>query len=302
MIKKCIDGIKKFIFKNYKLLLAILLIIVILIVFIIIVNNHKLKPIINKIELGNYDININNPNTFFRTKIKLNGCIIDSYINIEKVGKYKYSLVCSDKTYGPFKIKVVDTTPPTVILKNMLITPTKELKVEDFFIYINDLSEYHAAILNPQDFDSNSEGAYDVHIMVNDKYGNKRELVTVLTVSEDGPTETIICDNLNKVGSVPSDYYIYLNNDGKICDVLKVTHFKYSNPEYYKEDLLNYRKKKLISGIDGNIVIKNMDITFYKYILDINYKDEFNINYIPQNKDDILRVFNNSCHEAKKSK
>ena len=296
MTRKIFDYMKNFIVKNYKVLLTIVGIILITIILIVIINNgKKITPILEKIELGDYDIDLSDKSNFFVTKLNINECSIESNIDVGKVGTYKYKLICPNEKYGPYRVKVVDTTAPSIILKEMIITPGTKIKPEDFFIYIGDLSNYHIDVRST--YDTDSVGAYDVNMVVFDDYGNKKQLVTVLYVEDTAPITTLVCDNLNKVGSVPSKYYVNLNSDLEIVNILRVTEFKYDNPEYYKEDIEHYKSTKLISGIDGDIVIdkKNMMVTFYKYILDIDYKNEFNIKYIPKNKEDILKVFNNSC-------
>ena len=295
-LKKILNIMKNFIIKYYKILLPITILIVITIV-ITLLNNNKLKPIIKIIELGDIEFDITDVNNFFPSNDNLNDCHIESKINVNKVGKYKYSIVCSNKTYGPYKIEVKDTTPPSTIIKKLTIFPGTKIEEKDLFLSVSDISSYK---LKFEDIiDTNYEGIYDVNITVTDKYGNSKTVTPVLTISEDSPVKTLKCSGLVKIGMLPSTYEISLDSSNHIFNVLRITNIEYDNKEYYYEDKNNYFKTNLISGYNGEAVFDNekLTTTIFKYILDIDYKDEFNIKYQLNTKADVLKLFGNKCVE-----
>lgn len=299
MIKKIMNKALDFIGKNYKILMLIIAIITIILVILLAILNTKTKPIITIIELGNRIIDIDDPHTFFdESSIRLEGCKIKSNIDVNKVGKYSYELICPKKTYGKYKIKVIDSVSPTAIKKKMTILPGNGIKKEDLFLDIYDLSNYHLEYASHVE-EKYDIGAYDINIKVTDDYGNSKIETIVLNVSENAPVKTIKCDNLNIVGRYPSTYYISLTKDDKIFDIRRETEFTYDNDEYYINDLKGYKKEGLIFGVDGEAIIKNNYIKLYNYILDIDYQDEFNIKYQPTNKDDMYKIFNNNCEDVK---
>ena len=293
-IKKILNIALDFIGKNYKILMLVISILTLILVLVMLLIS-KVKPIINVIELGNNLIDIDKPTTFFKEK-NISDCKIKSNINVNKVGKYSYELVCPKKTYGKYKIKVVDTVSPMTIKRKLAILPGSGIKEEDLFLDIYDLSNYHLEFVSYVE-DKYDIGSYDINVKVSDDYGNSKIDTIVLNVLENAPVKKLKCDNLNIIGRYPSTYYIYLDKNDNIYNILRETEFSYDNNENYLNDLKGYKKDGLISGVDGDAIIKEDYIKLYRYILDNDYMDEFNIKYQPKNKTDIYKLFNNNCVE-----
>lgn len=118
--------------------------------------------------------------------VTLNGDILDT------VGEYKYRVKYKNITKTG-KIKVVDTTPPIVEIKECTIGVDEVLLLDDFIASAEDYSkplnvEYKTGADEQK---IKSVGTHDLEIVISDRVGNKITKMVKLTVKENYNSSTI---------------------------------------------------------------------------------------------------------------
>lgn len=105
-----------------------------------------------------------------------------SEVDINKPGEYMIQIDVDGRILDSY-INVVDTTPPTAIARNVEVWVGDELPPIHFVDDIRDLSPVDLYYASEPVFEA--EGEQDVHVIVEDYYGNKIEIISRVTVKED---------------------------------------------------------------------------------------------------------------------
>lgn len=130
--------------------------------------------------------NIESPDDYH---INLNSVPVSNGI-ITKVGEYEYS-VTYKKVTKTGKIKVIDTTAPTVRIDNLNISINDTYQADDFLTICDDYSKpCLVSFENEKDADlAGKEGKYNINIIISDSYKNKVTKSVTLTISNNDSTD-----------------------------------------------------------------------------------------------------------------
>lgn len=111
---------------------------------------------------------------------------------------YTFNITCGTKTYSG-TAKIVDTTAPTVTLKEVTVQINSELKPEDFVLTCTDASEcsYEFSDNDKVQGFLSAAGNYHVDIIVKDANNNETEVTGTLIVVEDEVPELYLSCTAN---------------------------------------------------------------------------------------------------------
>lgn len=105
---------------------------------------------------------------------------------LKSVNTYKVVIVDNDKEYTS-ELKVVDTTPPTISLKNVYITEGDKYSVKNFLSSYSDNSgsnSYSISFKNPDYANYKNTGTYTVVVTVCDQQKNCVDKNSTLTINQ----------------------------------------------------------------------------------------------------------------------
>lgn len=131
-----------------------------------------------------------------------------------KVGEYEVAIVVNEKEY-PVTLKVVDTTKPTLTLKELTIEKNKSYTIEDFIeSCIDNSNEECKLTYSGIDEDGNAidyskytkEGTYQIKIAATDSSDNQVVKETKLIIGTNNNNQTVTC----KYGNNTYDTNTYL--------------------------------------------------------------------------------------------
>ncbi|MCD7892830.1 MAG: polysaccharide deacetylase family protein [Erysipelotrichaceae bacterium] len=114
--------------------------------------------------------------------------IDSSNVNIEELGTYPIIYTIKDKEYT-LNIDVVDTTAPTLSLKDVNIDYGDEVTVDDFIDIVADETEVKKYF--KEDYDFTIEGDQEIIVVAEDTSGNITEATANLNVFKDTEAPTI---------------------------------------------------------------------------------------------------------------
>lgn len=189
-----------------------------------------------------------------------------SQVKVKEVGTYQYSVTYNNqKKYGT--IKIVDTTPPVLILNsNLSITTGDRLELSNLVSSCTDASTCHLAFAN--NYDTTSTNPIEVTITATDDYQNKSSQTTSVTII---PTNYLSCSITTTVDKqvIETTNYIILNNTNGIVSNKKTLTTTYQ----YKESYNNFKSQNLTSNYvfdDNNLttIIVDNHATYPSNILD----------------------------------
>ena len=117
--------------------------------------------------------------------INLDEVPVDENGNVSSLGEYEYDVTYKNiKKTG--KITIVDTTPPVVDVEPLTVGLNENYEAKDFLVTCDDKSSPCTANYASSDDGelSNTEGTYDVKLVISDYVGNETEATTKLTVQD----------------------------------------------------------------------------------------------------------------------
>lgn len=102
------------------------------------------------------------------------------------IGEYSYEVIVNEETLRG-KIFVVDTTPPEVTLRELIIGLGEEYDLDDFLVTCEDYSVIcHVNYANDKDEDLiNEEGTHKIKLNISDIHGNTITKTAILIVDKD---------------------------------------------------------------------------------------------------------------------
>lgn len=102
------------------------------------------------------------------------------------IGEYSYEVIVNEDTLRG-KIFVVDTTPPEVTLRELIIGLGEEYDLDDFLVTCEDYSVIcHVNYANDKDEDLiNEEGTHKIKLNISDIHGNTITKTAILIVDKD---------------------------------------------------------------------------------------------------------------------
>ncbi len=186
----------------------------------------------------------NNPSTYITRQnineidYKLDLTTVTEY----KIGTYNYSITAFGVTKTA-KIEVVDTTTPSVDIKEAFIEVGQRFSENAFIDYCYDLSNCSYDFDNDEILDKNQlAGEYETLITISDDYNNFVKKNTTLHVVD--KYEELICTNTDKISSLS-----YEKKD--IIKVQYVNNFYYNYTyniylRYYNQDIYQENKDKYL--------------------------------------------------------
>ena len=118
----------------------------------------------------------------------------------DSVGEYDVKLKYLLFDYNK-KLKIVDTTPPKLELKDIYMPLNYSLNIDDFIVKLEDISE--TSISFKEKIDISDYGDYKINIIAVDKYNNKTEKECTLSI-----------------GWVKKEFSVEVGNEIKISDLL----------------------------------------------------------------------------------
>ena len=174
---------------------------------------------------------------------------------ITKVGTHKITLTIDNKKFT-VNIKIKDTTPPTLEVKDLTMFIDEEIpKAEDFVVALEDLSGAKLEDISVE----KTVGEHEVDIIAKDKYGNKTKKTAKLTIKED--KEPPVFSGL-------SDLSVYVGNKPDLNKGVEAVDERFGNVEFTVDDSnVKYNTagsyKIYYSASDklGNSVTKERNIT-----------------------------------------
>ncbi len=162
-------------------------------------------PILNEViyEFGstlekNNDVYVSNSGELSDLSLNLEAIPVDEFDKLDVIGEFEYKVIYILKEYVG-KVIVRDTTPPTVVTKNVYVARGSEpLKPELFIRSITDLSkQYVSEITNLKELNLNKMGEYNVTISVKDINGNETTVTPKLFVLSSEYSNTYKMQDLN---------------------------------------------------------------------------------------------------------
>ena len=168
------------------------------------------------------------------------------------VGEYKYS-VKTNNCYKEGKIKVIDTTSPTVKIENLTVGVNEEYVLDDFIASCEDYSMPCTVTLK-EDKDYTEKGEYELVLVISDKENNKVEKNAKLIIKENYSRKNEIAKDLKVASTDPEIDDFKEENAFVIFDKAYADEDKYA--EEYLLDLLESTdlNKYIPAGHSGTIV------------------------------------------------
>lgn len=236
--------------------------------------NIYFKPKKFEVELGdvlssdlNDYIDCINCNNF---RLDVSNVLVDENNRTISPGEYSYKITGNNKIKKG-KIIVKDTTSPKVITKDLNVGINEEFDVSDFVLSCEDLSlPCKVSYSNPDSYDlNNSEGTYNLEIIVSDSLGNSTVEKVVLNVGKDYSYEE----------EKASDFDVshISNSESEWDETFTVKFDKALNEDKSEFD----EKVKTLSAVeyDFNKDIKNKEMILaynkYNYVIGISLKITF---------------------------
>lgn len=324
------------------ILVALIILAIIVAAVCMLANSQKLKLYNSTLELGqeNYEEQIARSDNVY-VKEGYTYSIKDNKIDINNVGTYDltFEIKGEGKTIEETKqIQVVDTTPPTVELKQDTFYIGDNIKLEEI-VKIKDLSQEGEISYNEANaklegqFDTSKEGESKVTISVTDKAGNTG--TQELKIKVKSPTMSVydyVTEKIKKYDSSYKNYSIDTSNnkftikyksslsEGWVNFTDKVAYETYSYSGSYlsfsSADIMYFDKNYKVNKVEqyanydyGNSVMnwylgKTPKRTIKSNDSDISLyqiKDEINsINEVLENKNNKINLVEKNVNQLKK--
>ena len=190
-------------------------------------------------------------------------------VDVNKVGKYKYTVKCNKLDFKA-TIEVKDTQAPIMKLKTLNLKPSQKYEAKDFVISSQDLSEYDI-LLKDQENSKATSGLYLISIIAKDIYDNETEKQGILVVSEvlsekyltaSKELKTDYDATLSFIDKIGINYVNFYNN------AIRMYEYTFNKKEDYTKALEEYQKNNTIENNSGQIISndKEMNIKLVKMV------------------------------------
>lgn len=163
-----------------------------------------------------------------------------------------------------YNIEVVDTTAPTALPNNGEVWKGESISAIDLVKDINDVSDVKASFENEPDF--NKAGTQEVTIILEDDYGNKSKVKSMLTVKED--TEPPVFSGIQDKNVYVGDKVSYKkgvsvrdNKDGELSFQVDSSNVNLSKPGTYKVYYTATDSSGNEAKVSANVTVLPLEIT-----------------------------------------
>lgn len=230
--------------------------------------------------------------------MKATNCILDvKNVNINKIGKYKFSIKCGINEYKG-NISIIDDKAPDIVTKPAFKNIGQELDVNDFILSCADESECMYELTNFDDLKSKiaEEGIYKANIKTFDKAGNTDSISEMLVVSSKSINKIYICSyNDIELKEYDAIYNVIdsVSFEGDIgTDLVTKFVYKINSREAYDKLKNGVDEKGLlkIGNVSGEAIFFDKTKTINLYTFDT----VINSGYFSDNRMDTIQKFYNS--------
>lgn len=195
--------------------------------------------------------------------VKINILSDLSKLDISKPTVHTIQIEVDGRTLD-YNIEVVDTTAPTALPNNGEVWKGESISAIDLVKDINDVSDVKASFEKEPDF--NTAGTQEVTIILEDDYGNKSKVKSVLTVKED--TEPPVFSGIQDKNVYVGDKVSYKkgvsvsdNKDGELSFQVDSSNVNLSKPGTYKVYYTATDSSGNEAKVSANVTVLPLEIT-----------------------------------------
>ncbi len=251
----------------------------------------RLKKI--EIELGDapsLDVNDYLKNSGnYEFELDLSKLSLDENGKANSIGEYSYEVISDDESYRG-KIYVVDTTPPDVELKELIIGLNEEYELDDFLDKCFDHSVIcYVDYANDKDeFLNKTEGTHQLELKISDKHGNSTTKTATLIVDKNASLSDFKASNEEISNITPNDE----NWDGTYT--FKFEKGVLEDSDESEAEILRLSNAEISSLFEEKILKQELIIIFnkYNYILGFSLRLEFKDKNIYLSESEYEKLFN----------
>ncbi len=221
----------------------------------------------------------------------INNCTLDtSKVDLTKMGSYEYKITCGP-TVKTGTIVLQDNVAPEVTVREVMVVPGAALKLEDFIVSCEDFTSCSYELADStQDLDTltETEGTYEVEILVSDEYENQKKVVATLVVSLNAPVKFMYCTptslpNNTLNADLDVSYSYGISTDGELVRTQKISTYTFKEETEYKTIKTGYTPSTGINGMIGEAEFDddNFVIKLTQVLTTDELATEFNVNPFP---------------------
>jgi len=131
---------------------------------------------------------------------------VDEEGNTNSVGEYSFRVISNYQTLRG-RVYIVDTTPPTAEVHNLIIGLEEIFEAEDFLISCFDLSGACFVEFANESYENLNEtlGTHNLSIIISDRFDNSITKEVTLTVNEDSSLSNLRANDLEASHIYPND-------------------------------------------------------------------------------------------------
>lgn len=227
----------------------------------------------------------------------IKNCTLDtSKVDLTKMGSYEYKITCGS-TEKTGTIVLQDNVAPEVTLREVNVIPGATVSLEDFIVTCDDFTACSYELADSsQTLESltETEGTYQIEILVSDEYENQKKVTATLVVSLNAPVKFMYCtptslpnNTLNADLSVSYNYGI--SSEGQLVRTQKISTYTFEDEVEYTTLKTGYSPSTGINGMigeaefdDANLIIKLTQVMTVEELA-----TEFNVNPFPTLYDEL---------------
>lgn len=189
-------------------------------------------------------------------------------IDINNVGRYTYTVSCPNMKEQTGEVEVLDSVGPNVTLKEVVVIPGSTVDAKDFIESCKDATIKKGCSVNFKDEEDKiinyleNEGEYDVNIVISDDYDNTTEVIGKLKVTQNAPTQKLICEKSNPPTSeakanITERYEYSLTDANELYEAQKIRVYDFANLEDYMTIKEKYEQTGNIDDIVGKVKLED---------------------------------------------
>lgn len=183
-------------------------------------------------------------------------------VDIDKVGEYNFT-VTFNNIVKTGTIKIVDTTPPTLTVKKVIITEGTTYGPESFVYECIDLSGCNYSFEDSKTTEKyRTPGTYDVYVVATDPYENKTTKKIQLVIEAQGMVKKLIKNeeySSEKGYSLKTTYDLHFSSfmdNAVLYNGYKIEEYYYRDENKFKEAKEKYTGESDYTIDDENKIIK----------------------------------------------